>query len=80
MKIIYSSSNEEDLLILKEILENQNIKTNILRKGAGDYLHNFRIVLVIIKIIYNFLEFDLFFGAIIIEKKTDWCKCQYNNV
>lgn len=39
MKTIYSSSNEEDLLILKEMLENQNIKTNILRKGAGDYLH-----------------------------------------
>lgn len=39
MKTIYSSSNEMDVLILKEMLEKQNIRTNVLRKGASDYLH-----------------------------------------
>ena len=28
-----------DVLILKEMLEKQNIRTNILRKGASDYLN-----------------------------------------
>lgn len=39
METIYSSSNEIDVLILKEMLEKQNIRTNILRKGASDYLN-----------------------------------------
>ena len=39
MKTIYSSSNEMDVLILKEMLEKQNIRTNVLRNGASDYLH-----------------------------------------
>lgn len=39
MITVYSSSNEIDVLILKEMLEKQNIRTNILRKGASDYLN-----------------------------------------
>lgn len=39
MKTIYSSSNEMDVLILKEMLEKQNIRTNILRRGASDYFN-----------------------------------------
>ena len=39
MKTIYSSSNEMDVQILKEMLEKQNIRTNVLRKGASDYLN-----------------------------------------
>ena len=39
METIYSSSNETDVLILKEMLEKQNIRTNVLRKGASDYLN-----------------------------------------
>lgn len=35
METIYSSSNETDVLILKEMLEKQNISTNVLRKGAS---------------------------------------------
>lgn len=38
--MIYSSSNEMyDVLIFKEMLEKQNIRTNILWKGASDYLN-----------------------------------------
>lgn len=39
MEKIYFSSNEIDVLILKEMLEKQNIRTNVLRKGASDYLN-----------------------------------------
>ena len=39
MKTIYSSSNEMDVQILKEMLEKQNIRTTVLREGASDYLN-----------------------------------------